>query len=69
MANETTVIALSVMLLFLVVFVIFQTVAFTDFKRKIFLKLDETNNRVSSLNNLLVSDFKSILEELKNITK
>lgn len=69
MASETTVIALSVMLLFLVVFVIFQTVAFTDFKRKIFLKLDETNNRVSSLNNLLVSDFKSILEELKNITK
>jgi uncharacterized membrane protein len=69
MVNETTVIALSVMLLFLVVFVIFQTVAFTDFKRKIFLKLDETNNRVSSLNNLLVSDFKSILEELKNITK
>lgn len=69
MANETTVIALSVILLFLVVFVIFQTVAFTDFKRKIFLKLDETNNRVSSLNNLLVSDFKSILEELKNITK
>lgn len=69
MANETTVIALSVMLLFLVAFVIFQTVAFTDFKRKIFLKLDETNNRVSSLNNLLVSDFKSILEELKNITK
>lgn len=69
MVNETTVIALSVMLLFLVVFVIFQTVAFTNFKRKIFLKLDETNNRVSSLNNLLVSDFKSILEELKNITK
>lgn len=69
MASETTVIALSVMLLFLVVFVIFQTVAFTDFKRKVFLKLDETNNRVSSLNNLLVSDFKSILEELKNITK
>jgi hypothetical protein len=69
MDNQTTVIALSFMLVFLVTFIVAQTVAFLEFKRRIFSKLDETNERVSSLNNLLVSDFKSILEELKNITK
>lgn len=69
MDNNTTVIALTVMLIFLVIVIIFQTVAFTQFKRRIFSKLDDTNDRVSLLNNLIVNDFKSVLDELKRITK
>ena len=69
MDNQTTVIALSFMLVFLVTFIVAQTVAFLEFKRRIFSKLDETNDRVSLLNNLIVNDFKSVLDELKRITK
>lgn len=68
MDNQTTIIALSFMLIFLVGFVIFQTLAFIEFKRKIFAKFDEVNNRVNGLNDLVAKDFKNILNELKKFS-
>lgn len=69
MDSNTTVVALTAMLIFLIIGIVFQFVAFAQFKRRIFSKLDDTNDRVSLLNNLIVNDFKSVLDELKRITK